>query len=226
MGPVVARTLDALFKSWIHLACGALVGLVPAHAAADEPVRATSEYEEPDHVLLPADVDPGGYGTPKVKVTKATGVAAILFGGPGRWFMDHGFAIRAAGYGLVTAAHEPPAMASPMARAPFQFGFGGPQLAYLFRPHDVLHFNLGFIVGVGGYTIVSQSYTDRYQGARDGHHFFALEPQAELEANMMRYTRVAFALTYRYIGMSYVPGIEPSDLGGTAASVLVKLGAF
>ena len=213
--------------------CLGSLGLLPASALAqttDEPkpfeAAPQADYDEPDRVLLPGKVKHGGFGAPKVKLTTMIGEPALLVGGQGGWIINHGFVIGAAGYGLSTTHDAPAAYAPANTRSTLQFGYGGPRLGYIFRSHDVVHLTLGVLVGGGGYTILSRNAAADDTYTHGGRGFFVLEPQAELETNVLRFLRVGFGISYRYVGTKAVPYLETADLSGPAASLVAKLGSF
>jgi hypothetical protein len=232
-------------------AYGMAIALLPASALADRTVASTApvtapanvantsaespkpleaapplDDEEPDRLLLPGKVKHGGYGAPEVKFTTMTGDPAVLVGFQGGWIINHGFVIGAAGYGLSTTHDAPSALSLPNTRSTLQFGYGGPRLGYVIRPHDVVHASLGLLVGGGGYTILSRDIGTDESQTHDGRGFFVMEPQAELEANMLRFLRAGFSVSYRYVGTKDVPQVATRDLSGPAASVFVKFGSF
>jgi hypothetical protein len=204
---------------------GMAIALLCSTAAAAE-TNGPADSEQPDRVLLPGSVKHGGYGAPEIKFTTMTGDAAILAGGQGGWIINHGFVIGGAGYGLTTI-HDAPAPFSPAnLRSTLQFGYGGPRLGYILYPHDVLHFTFGLLVGGGGYTILSRNDTTNDSYTHDGRGFFVIEPEAELEANLLQFLRLGFGFSYRYVGTRAVSYLQTSDLSGPSASLALRLGAF
>jgi hypothetical protein len=184
------------------------------------------DYDEPDRLLLPGNVKHGGYGAPEVKFTTMTGEPAILVGFQGGWIVNHGFVIGFAGYGLSTTHDAPAPFTVANARSTLQFGYGGPLLSYIVRPHDVVHATLGLLVGGGGYTILSRDVVSDESRTHDGRGFFVLEPQAELEANVLKFLRVGFGVSWRYVGTKDVPYLATNDLSGASAGMFVKIGSF
>jgi hypothetical protein len=182
--------------------------------------------EEEPRVLFPGRVKHGGYGGPELKLTSMNGDPALLVGGQGGWIIDHGFVIGAAGYGLVTRHDAPPELSPALNRSTLQLGYGGPRLSYVLRPNDLVHFTFGLLVGGGGFTILSRDNMTHDFRTHDSRAFFVMEPQAEVEANLVRHVRLAFGVSYRYIDTNASSPLRSSDLSGLAASVLVKAGSF
>ena len=55
-------------------------------------------------------------------------------------------------------------------------------------------------MGGGGYTIFSRNDVADDSYTHDGRGFFVLEPEAELEANVVKFLRIGFGVSYRYVG--------------------------
>ena len=63
-------------------------------------------------------------------------------------------------------------------------------LGYHHRPHRMLHFSLGGLIGAGNATL--------FRGR--SHNIFVAEPEAELTLNVTRVVRLGFGLGYRFVG--------------------------
>jgi hypothetical protein len=186
----------------------------------------TPPGEEQPRVLFPGRVKHGGYGGPELKLTSMVGDPALLVGVQGGWVINHALVIGAAGYGLVTQ-HDAPAAVSPaFTSSTLQLGYGGPRVSYVILPNEVVHFSIGILVGAGGFTILSRNNMGHDYWTHDSRAFFAMEPQGEVEANLMRHLRVALGVSYRYIDTPSGSALRSSDLSGPAASLLFKGGVF
>jgi hypothetical protein len=220
--------------------CSLVLALSPAVAFADGPVGSTSppeaprsfepsaapDYEPPDQVLLPGHVEHGGFGAPEIKLTTMMGDAAILVGGQGGWIINHGFVLGGAGYGLATQHDAPASLSRANTRSTLQFGYGGPRLVYIYQPHALVHLTFGLLVGGGGYSVLSRNDGANTSNVHDGRGFFVAEPQAEVEANIVKFVRVGFGLSYRYVGIGSTAALGSTDLSGPAGSLFAKLGWF
>lgn len=195
---------------------------VPSPSEGAPPVH----YEDTDQVLLPGDVTHGGYGGPVVKFTTMTNEGAVLVGGEGGWIINHSLIIGGAGYGLATVHDAPPALSPPVGRSTLQLGYGGPRLAFVIRPHDVVHVTLATLIGGGGYTILTRYDALDDHKTHDSQAFFVLEPEVQVEVNLLKFLRAGVGVSYRYIGTESVPGLATSDLSGPSGSVVIKAGAF
>jgi hypothetical protein len=224
--PAAARADRVIASTVTPEPASTTAGPLPAEAPKPIESAPAPDYDEPDRVLLPGKAKHGGFGGPELKLTTMTGDAAILMGGQGGWIINHGFVIGGAGYGLTTTHDAPATLSRPNTRSSLQFGYGGLRLSYIVRPHDVVHFTMGLLVGAGGYSILSRNDAADSHMMHDGRAFFVTEPQGEIETNVLRYLRVGFGFSYRFIGTRSVPGLDASDLSGPAASILVKAGVF
>jgi hypothetical protein len=201
--------------------CSLVLALSPAVALADGP-----NGEQPDQVLLPGHVEHGGFGAPEIKLTTMMGDAAILVGGQGGWIINHGFVLGGAGYGLATQHDAPASLSRAGARSTLQFGYGGPRLVYIVQPHALVHVTFGLLIGGGGYGVLSRNDAADSGYVHDSHGFFVAEPQAEVEANVVKFARVGFGLSYRYVGIGSTTALGSTDLSGPAGSLFAKLGVF
>jgi hypothetical protein len=85
---------------------------------------------------------------------------------------------------------------------------------------------LAALVGGGGYTILTHYDALDDNHTHDSRGFFVLEPEVQVEVNVVQFMRVGLGFSYRYIGTQAVAGLSTSDLSGPAGSVVIKFGAF
>jgi hypothetical protein len=156
-----------------------------------------------------------------------TGDVAVLVGAQAGWIVDRHLVIGGAGYGLVSNHTPVEDLQSSTGSSRIELGYGGPRLAWIIEPTQIVHVTVGTLIGAGGVDIATK---DPARASGYNHHdsaaFFALEPQAELEVNVATYVRVAVGASYRYLGDTGKPGLHASDLSGPAASLAVKIGYF
>jgi len=185
------------------------------------------ESVEADRTLLRNGIHHGGYGAPESKITSLTGDVALLVGVQAGWIIDKHLVIGGAGYGLVSNHTPVEELQSATGSSRIELGYGGPRVAWIVAPTEIVHLTLGTLIGAGGLDIATK---DPGRASGYNHHdsaaFFALEPQAEMEVNVARYVRVAVGGSYRYLGDTGKPGLHASDLSGPAASLAVKIGYF
>ena len=86
--------------------------------------------------------------------------------------------------------------------------------------------NVGLLVGAGGVTVTSRNANSNNAFDHDGSAVFVVEPQTELELNVMRHLRNAANVSYRFVGDTDKPGMASSDISGVAAGLALKVGSF
>lgn len=163
--------------------------------------------------LVDGPLRSGGFGAPVIKLGEVNDRFAVLLGGRGGWIVNDAFVIGVGGYGLANQ-HQRRVDA-------LQMGYGGLDLEYVNRPHELVHVSVGVLVGGGGVRFWPSTSRGYWDGA-----FFVAEPSVSLELNVTPVFRVAFGGGYRAVDALSVPGLTNRDLAGWAGHVQFKFGKF
>ncbi len=174
--------------------------------------------------LLGSDIRNGGFGGPVVKFTEVADEFGVLIGGRGGWIINDSFVIGAGGYGLVNEENFDDFFDDDGNRWELLMGYGGLELEYIVRPHEVAHVSLSVLIGAGG------TMWERYGGPHDWEDdvdaFFVTEPGLNAIVNVTKHLRIGFGGSYRFVGDVELISLDNSDIGGPAGVLTIKLGGF
>lgn len=196
-----------------------VVGLIVGVLLAVASVRA-------QETLFDGDVAIGGFGGPFMEATSINKQFGLLVGGGGGVIIGHTIRLGGAGYGLVNNVSDEEA---PSGRPYLNVGYGGGFLQYVHRSDDLVHFNIGVLVGAGGVGYRAQNGDDGDSGnGRDtlSDAFFVVEPSLDAELNVTRNFRISIGAGYRIVSGIQLQGLSNGDIGGPNACLLLKFGSF
>ena len=186
-------------------------------------MRATSvlaqEYQQ--QTLIDRMIEHGGFGGPVVKFTEINEDFALLVGGRGGWIVDHTFIIGGGGYGLSNEFKIEPDHLN------WGMGYGGLELEYVYRSHELVHFSVQTLIGAGG--VAYQDHGDWYDEDWNGDGFFVAEPGVNVLLNVIENFRIGLGASYRYIdgiNEDETDFTSDSDLSGPSAVLTFKFGIF
>ncbi len=206
---ILNMVVNAMKSAWLIVVAVLAVGSVRAQ-----------------ETLFGGDVAVGGFGGPFLQATAINNQFGLLVGGGGGVIIGHTIMLGGAGYGGVNNDSEEEA---PSGRPYLNVGYGGGVLQYIHRSDDLVHFNLGVLVGAGGVGYRAQSGDDGYSGnGRDtlSDAFFVVEPALDAELNVTRNFRICIGAGYRMVSGIQLRGLSNSDIGGPSARLLLKFGSF
>lgn len=164
-----------------------------------------------EETLISGDIESGGCGGPVVKLSGVNNTFAVFIGGRGGWIINHTFLIGGGGYGLVTDVF--------VSSNKLHMGYGGLWAEYIINSDSLVHFTIGTLIGMG-----SAHYDPE---GSDQQSYFVLEPEANVELNVVQFFRVCAGVSYRLtIGFSGLTGLNDTALNGLSANLFFKFGYF
>ncbi|HNS16358.1 MAG TPA: hypothetical protein PKH94_03540 [Bacteroidales bacterium] len=183
--------------------------------------------DERIQTLFGENADNGGYGALMFNYSQINDKDAFLFGMRGGWLLDHKLTIGLGGYGFISDLEwdnvndEPDHFLSG--------GYGGLLIEPVVFPFKPVHLAFPILIGAGGMAMVENHDHDNewddwdvdYAGA-----FFVFEPGVELELNLAKTMRVAFAVTYRLTQDLQFGDIDENALRGFNYGLVLKFGEF
>ncbi len=177
--------------------------------------------------LFGNNVEHGGYGAIMVNYSLIDGKDAWLAGMRGGWLIDHRFMIGLGGYGFANNLYFDNVLSD---RENFLTGgYGGLVVEPILLPRFPVHLSFPVLIGAGGIAHVDGYYwnhNDYQWNTIDASAFFVIEPGVELELNMVRHFRVAFAVTYRYTGDIKLIDMPKDVMNGFNYGLAFKFGKF
>jgi hypothetical protein len=180
--------------------------------------------------LFSGDVRHGGFGSPVLRVSTLDNRAALYVGGRGGWILnfgsEHSLTIGGGGYGLVTDHRLPEDILG--AERFLVFGYGGPELGYVNRTNQVVHFSVQALIGAGG-VMHRTGHWYGWDGPQYGERantVFVAEPGVDLEVNVTRFMRMTVGGSYRFVSGSRTVGVTDGHLSGASGVFAVKFGSF
>ena len=163
-----------------------------------------------EQTLISGEIESGGYGGPVVKLSGVNNELGLFMGGRGGWIINHAFIIGGGGYGLANDLF--------VSSKKLGFGYGGPELGYVFLSDSLLHFTLHTLIGFGGV-----SFEDDPASADE---VFVLEPEATVVLNVTRFFRIAAGVSYRFVTGVTASGLSDASLSGLSGLLVFKFGTF
>jgi hypothetical protein len=175
--------------------------------ARKHPERSRSD----EQTLISGEIESGGCGGPIIKLSGVNNIFCVFVGGRGGWIINHMFMIGGGGYGLVSDVF--------ISGNKLHMECGGFYAEYIFNSDALVHFTAGSLIGMG---------TAHYDPeGSDSRSFFVLEPEANVELNVVTFFRVCAGVSYRFaIGASGPAGLNDAALSGLSANLFFKFGHF
>ncbi len=185
-----------------------------------------------EQTLISGKVENGGYGAPVVKFSTVKNHFAVFVGGYGGWLINHTFMIGGGGYGLASKIKGEQSAGlyyNFIDDIKIDFGYGGLVLEYIGQPDNLVHYSVSALIGAGGVSyssyfldaFTSGDYNDNHNAA-----VFVFEPGINAELNVTTFFRIDAGVSYRLVTGTDIAGLKNSDLGGPAAGLAFKFGAF
>jgi hypothetical protein len=171
----------------------------------------------------------GGYGALMFNYSNINDENAFLFGVRGGWIIDHKLTLGFGGYGFANDMDwEYPD------QEPNNFltgGYGGFLIEPILFARKPVHLSFPILIGAGGVALVDDYYwdDDYYDDwyAEFADAFFVIEPGVEVELNLIKAMRLAFAVTYRFTEDVELGGkVDKNVLNGFNFGMALKFGKF
>ena len=164
-----------------------------------------------EETLISGEIESGGCGGPVLKFSSISSNLALFLGGRGGWIVNHTFLIGGAAYGLVTDVF--------VSGNKLHMGYGGLWAEYIINSDELVHFTAGTLIGMGN------AHYD--PDGKDQRTYFVLEPEANVEINIVRFFRVCAGVSYRMaMGFSGLTGLNDAALSGLSCNLFFKFGNF
>ncbi len=205
--------------------------------------------EDEPHFLLPTKkLQVGGFGGVITEFSAFNGRFAVFTGGGGAILINRCFFLGAYGSGLATemtfsaiypSDHNP--ASDPklpiFENLIYKFNHGGLWTGYSFEANRVFHMGMSFRVGGGEVSLVDPNRTDRYQFALAKDNIVVIQPEVNIEVNVVRWLRIRGGAGYRFVGsldnLSYTTSdgstkifYTTSDFNAPYANVALLFGSF
>jgi hypothetical protein len=103
----------------------------------------------------------------------------------------------------------------------FDLWLGGVLIDYTFAPRDLIHLNMGVLLGGG--RIEAKARTT---GKRESEDFALVEPGLNLLVNLTKTIEFGIGVSYRFVDGYDRAGVDDSDMSGVAGSVFLRLTEF
>ena len=175
-----------------------------------------------DETLFPKVLESGYFGGPVGKLTWVNHESAILVGVRGGWIVNHQFVIGGGAYYLIDDVLVEESAIVPVPK--LLLAYAGPELEYVGRPTELVHYSLCALIGVG---VVNYLDSEGGQAGDVKEDFcFALEPGVNLMLNFTRIFRIGAGISYRYVYGVNLEGLDNKDLRGPCARLTLKFGKF
>jgi hypothetical protein len=199
-----------------HLTFAIMLFVFTAGVAAQERTVFKDNYEK------------GGFGAPVVKFTWINGQSAFMFGGRGGWIINHSLVLGGGGYGVVSEVDAPEGVLPEQGPLDIEFGYGGFEMEYIFRPESLIHFGTYTLIGVGTDNLVKDvgPVTESHQTVSASDLVFVLEPGVNAELNVITWFRLNAGVSYRLVSGVNQVGLKNSDFSDAAATLTLKFGRF
>jgi len=163
----------------------------------------------------------GVFGGPLIKYTKLNNEDALILGARGGWAFNSMITVGIGAYGLM---NDIPINAAQSDTNFIKLGYGGIIVEYVGMSDNMLHWQVGGLIGTGAVSTRNGNNTGRND------IIFILEPGADAVLNITSTIRFAAGLSYRFVS-----GVDPdnfneylknSDLSNLTASLTLLFGSF
>jgi len=177
--------------------------------------------------LFSDPVEHGGYGALMFKYSQINKSDAYIFGIRGGWTIGHSFTIGLAGNGFINNIYVDDVYGN--TTFDLAGGYGGLLLEVAAFPRSPVHVTFPVIIGAGGIATLDKEYWsewDYYWNTTMADAFFVVEPGVEVEVNIVKCFRLAFAVSYRYTDKINLPNTDSNVLNGFNYGMTFKFGKF
>ncbi len=173
----------------------------------------------------PGKITVGGYFSPVVRYSSVNDKSAVLVGGRGGIILNHVLSIGFGGYGLVNNIDAE--FRGPFGERYMEFGYGGLDLEYVFKPQELVHLSIHTLIGAGGVVHSSRNWGDDFDFNREtGDAFFVFEPGVNVDLNVTTFFRLSLGGTYRFVSGVNHGTTTNEGLSGASAMLSFRFGKF
>jgi len=160
------------------------------------------EQDEMRYLFGNKDFRISGFGAPITEFSSFDGNFAVSSGGGGAAIFDNKFFI--GGYGMgMTTIHNYPNVYSENGNLQadhlqVSFGHGGLWTGYNFMPNNPIHFVLSLKAGGGAASLINTEFD--FEDIEQYYDYVGvLQPQIDVELNLLRWFKISFGAGYRYV---------------------------
>jgi hypothetical protein len=172
-------------------------------------------------------VENGGYGALMFNYSTIGDHDAWLVGCRGGWLIDHKLMIGLGGYGFANDMYFDDVVDGQGYN--LAGGYGGLVIEFILMPRFPVHLSFPLLIGGGGVAYIDPYNWNNYNyewKTFDSDAFFVIEPGVELELNLVKHFRMAFAVTYRHTEDVNLINSDPDVLNGFNFGLTLKFGKF
>lgn len=156
-----------------------------------------------------------GFGGAIIKFTPLNNQYSLLTGLRASYLLHSTFAVGLEAYTLATPveADMPPGQ-------DISLSYGGLSIDYIFRPFELVHGGLTFLVGQG---VIDLKEGPASTGNTD---FYILEPGWFFQGNVTTWFQIDLGVGYRYIHSDVEPINSNWDISHLTSTIMLKFGKF
>lgn len=194
---------------------------LPLAFASSAAAQSTPAEDQPRTLL---DTSPnldhsGWFIGPTFDVTTIDRELEASGGVRGAWLINRKF-----GVGLAFTGLESDSRSDDDIGRKIEGGWGGLLLQYIIRSKSVVHGFADITIGGGGACIDIEG--DDTSSCKEGRGFFAVEPTANVEINVLSFMRISFGGGYRLVVGPDATHVPSSDLSGMVVRSTIAFGEF
>ncbi|MBN2434062.1 MAG: caspase family protein [Spirochaetes bacterium] len=180
-----------------------------------------------DYLLKSGNVRFSGMGGPMYYMLPFAESHASFMGGAGGVIINDSWVFGAGGFGLVnpTKASDYSESFQELEEQYLVLGYGGFFFNYYFNPKSIVTYSVGFMLGGGSCTVVSDLDQDP-ENFNNSSDFFAFYPFLNVNVNMTRFFRVGAGVGYNYFSKLNVDYIKEDEFNNITINVFAQFGWF
>jgi hypothetical protein len=154
---------------------------------------------EPQYLFQSENIQVSGFGGPTVGFSMINDEFAVFSGGGGAVLFNQKYFIGGYGEGLATMHRLDESVVSCPDKNTIAFGHGGFWLGYIYKPNNLIHFNVNSTFGWGGISLYDEDYDVSSVEHCDRDVVFVVSPSIEMEVNLTSWMKFTAGAGYRYV---------------------------